>query len=228
MTSPLTHIALIMDGNRRWAKAEGLPTLEGHRRGYEKVKDVADWCIARGVKVMTIFAFSTENWQRTETEVGFLMDLVEQMFRKDLKTLHERGIRLKVLGGRDRLRPSILEALDEAQRSTQDNDILTLAVCFNYGGRQEIVDACKQIVRENIPIDQIDEQTISSRLYWSDMPAPDLIIRTSGEERISGFLLWECAYSEFYWTKTHWPAFSEEDLDRALDEYSARQRRYGA
>lgn len=228
MSSIPQHVAIIMDGNRRWAKAQGLPTLEGHRRGYENVKQVADWCIQRGVKVMTIFAFSTENWKRTEEEVGYLMNLVETMFRSDVKTLHERGIRLRVLGQRDRLRPSILEALDEAQRMTEQNTKLTLAVCFNYGGRQEIVDACKKIVQAGIPAEQIDEKTIASHLYWPDIPEPDLIIRTSGEERISGFLLWECAYSEFYWTQTHWPAFSEGDFEKALEEYAARQRRYGA
>ena len=217
-----------MDGNRRWATEQGVPKLEGHRQGYEKVKKVAEWCINRGVKVMTIFAFSTENWKRTDDEVGYLMNLVETMFRTDIKELHEQGIRLRVLGQRDRLRPSILEALDEAERITQGNDKLTLAVCFNYGGRQEIVDACKKIIQAGVPIDQISEATIASHLYWPDMPEPDLIIRTSGEERLSGFLLWECAYSEFYWTKTHWPAFSEEHFDQALEEYAARQRRYGA
>lgn len=228
MSSLPQHVAVIMDGNRRWANEQGLPKLEGHRQGYERVKKMAEWCIARGVKTMTIFAFSTENWKRADDEVGYLMNLVETMFRDDVQELHKQGIRLRVLGQRDRLRPSILAALDEAQERTKDNDVLTLAVCFNYGGRQEIVDACKQIVQSGVPADRIDEAMIASHLYWPNMPEPDLIIRTSGEERLSGFLLWECAYSEFYWTKTHWPAFSEEDFDRALQEYAARQRRYGA
>ncbi len=228
MSSLPHHIACILDGNRRWARAHGLPTLEGHRRGYDKVKDVADWCIARGIKVLTVFAFSTENWKRTEEEVGYLMNLVEAMFTRDLQELHGRGIRLRVLGGRDRLRPSILRALDEAQRVTKDNNKLTLAVCFNYGGHQEILDACKKMVSDGLSLDQMDEQALTSRLYWPDMPPPDLIIRTSGEQRLSGFLLWGCAYAELYWTETHWPAFSEVDLDQALAEYAARQRRYGA
>lgn len=228
MSSSPHHIGIIMDGNRRWAKAQGRPTMEGHRQGYEKVKEVTKWCIQKEVKILSIFAFSTENWKRTEEEIGYLMNLLEMFVRSDLKDLHEKNIRVRIIGKRDRLRPSILEALDEAERTTEHNTGLTLGICFNYGGRQEIVDACKKIIEQGIPADQLTEQTITSHLYWPDMPEPDLIIRTSGEERMSGFLLWECAYSELYWCQSHWPAFSEQDFDTALATYAERQRRYGA
>jgi undecaprenyl diphosphate synthase len=222
------HLAIIMDGNRRWAKERGLPSVEGHRRGYETLKQCGDWCLARGIETLTVFAFSTENWKRAADEVSFLMDLLERAFRDEAEFFLQRGVRVRVLGRRDGLRPSVLRAIENIEERTKDNDKLTLAVCFNYGGRAELVDAVKSIAVEGISAEAIDEGTIAKRLYWPNMPDPDLVIRTSGEERLSGFLLWQCAYSEFYWSRGHWPAFSEAELDTALGAFAERQRRYGA
>lgn len=221
------HLAIIMDGNRRWAKENGLPSLEGHRRGYDRMKLVGDWCLARKMEIVSVFAFSTENWDRTTEEVGYLMDLIELALQKELNYFHAKNIRIRVLGRREKLRPSVLRAIDQAEKATENNIAMTLCICLNYGGRSEIVDACQKIVRDGIPADQITEETIHQNLYWPDMPYPDLLIRTSGEERLSGFLLWEVAYSEFFWCQHHWPAFDEHDLDAALDSFIHRQRRFG-
>ena len=225
--SPVKHLAIIMDGNRRWAKAQGRPSLEGHYKGYETMKKLGDWCLDRGIAVVSVFAFSTENWDRTQEEIGYLMDLIELALGKELNYFMERGIRLRVIGRRERLRPSVLQAIDKAEHLTAQNTKCTLCICLNYGGRPEIVDAVKAIVRERIAVDRIDEKTIEQYLYWPDMPQPDLIIRTSGEERLSGFLLWESAYSELFWCQHTWPEFSEQDLDEALEAFASRQRRFG-
>lgn len=222
------HVAMIMDGNRRWAKEQGMPSIEGHRAGYEKMKQVGEWCLARGVQVLTVYAFSTENWKRSETEVGFLMTLLEHALEKELNYFIDRKIKLRVLGRREGFSNKILSLIDKAQEATKDFDAMTFAICLNYGGRQEIVDAVKEIVAEGMAPDVIDENSIAKRLYWPNMPDPDLVIRTSGEERLSGFLLWESAYSEFYWIKKNWPALEESDIDAALEEFATRQRRYGA
>lgn len=222
------HLAIIMDGNRRWAKDQGLPSFEGHRLGYERMKLVGDWCLERKIEILTVYAFSTENWKRAEDEVTFLMDLLERALKDEAEYYIKRGIRVRVLGRREGLRPSILRAIDDIEARTASHTKMTMAICLNYGGRSEIVDAVRDIVREGMMPDAIDEGTIAKRLYWPNMPDPDLLIRTSGEQRLSGFLLWECAYSEFFWCDHHWPAFDQKDLDAALEEYSARQRRYGA
>ncbi|MCK9360923.1 polyprenyl diphosphate synthase [Patescibacteria group bacterium] len=224
----LRHVAMIMDGNRRWAKEQGLPSIEGHRAGYEKMKQVGEWCLARGIEVLTVYAFSTENWKRSETEVGFLMSLLEHALEKELNYFIDRKIKLRVLGRREGFSDKILSLIDKAQEATKDFDAMTFAICLNYGGRSEIVDAVKEIVAEGLEPEMIDENSIAKRLYWPHMPDPDLIIRTSGEERLSGFLLWEAAYSEFYWINKHWPALEESDIDAAFGEYASRQRRYGA
>lgn len=226
-TSSVKHLALIMDGNRRWAKEHGLPSFEGHRAGYERMKEVGEWCLARGVEVLTVFAFSTENWKRTQEEVSYLMDLLELALNKELDFFKQKNVRIRVLGRREGLRPSIQRAIEQAEAQTENNTAMTFAICLNYGGRPEITDAVKRIVRDGLSPEEVTEEAIASRLYWSDMPDPDLVIRTSGEERISGFLLWECAYSEFYWCQKHWPDFSEQELDEALATYGERQRRYG-
>lgn len=223
----LEHLAIIMDGNRRWAKEHGFPALEGHRAGYERMKEAGDWCLDRGIKTLSVFAFSTENWKRSEEEVGWLMDLLEEALTKELASFHQKGVRLKIIGRREGLRPSILRAIDHAEELTKNNTRATFAICLNYGGRLEIVDACRKLVEKGMKAEDIDEKAIQSAMYWPDMPDPDLVIRTSGEERISGFLLWECAYSEFYWCEQHWPDFDEQELDKALEEYATRQRRYG-
>lgn len=224
----LRHVAMIMDGNRRWAKERGLPPIEGHRAGYEKMKEVGEWCLKRGIQVLTVYAFSTENWKRSETEVGFLMSLLEFALEKELNYFIDRKIRLRVLGRREGFSPKIVELIAKAEKATEDFDAMTFAICLNYGGRTEIVDAVKEIVAEGLEPEMIDETSIAKRLYWPHMPDPDLIIRTSGEERLSGFLLWESAYSEFYWVKKNWPALEEADVDAAFEEFASRQRRYGA
>lgn len=225
--APLRHLAVIMDGNRRWAKERGLPGIKGHQTGYDTLKAIGDACLARGIEVFSVFAFSTENWKRTDEEVGFLMDLLERALRDELAEFKRKGVRIRVLGRREGVRPSVLKAIEAAEQETAENDKLTFCICFNYGGRAEIVDACKKLVEEGVPTDEIDEAVIQKHLYWGSMPDPDLIIRTSGEERLSGFLLWQAAYSEFYWTEKNWPDFDEAELDKALAAYGERQRRYG-
>jgi undecaprenyl diphosphate synthase len=226
-TPALKHLALIMDGNRRFARERGLPTLEGHRAGYQTVKKLGDWCLARRIEVVTLWAFSTENWKRAQDEVGYLMDLLEWSLRNDVGEFDKKGIRLKVIGQRDRLRPSIIEGINNAEERTKNNTKMTLVIALNYGGRTEIIDAMKRLVQAGISVDQIDEAKVTSAMYWPDMPEPDLIIRTSGEERLSGFLLWQAPYAELFWCKKNWPDFSEQDLDTALEDYTNRQRRYG-
>ncbi|MFA5129911.1 MAG: polyprenyl diphosphate synthase [Patescibacteria group bacterium] len=225
--SPVKHLAIIMDGNRRWAKERGLPSLKGHQAGYEALKNLGDACLNRGIETITVFAFSTENWKRTQEEVGYLMDLIELALRNELDFFDSRNIRIKVIGRRDGLRPSVLEAIENAEKKTASNTKATLCIAVNYGGQAEIVDAVKALVADGVAADAIDEKAITSRMYWPDMPAPELIIRTSGEERLSGFLLWQSAYSEFYWCKKHWPDFDEHELDSALEEFAIRQRRFG-
>lgn len=226
-TPPLRHLAIIMDGNRRWAKEKGAPSLQGHRAGYDALKRIGDACIDRGIEILTVFAFSTENWKRTQEEVGYLMDLLEQGLRTELDYFAAKGTRIRVLGRRDGLRPSVREAIQDAEAKTASHTKCTLCLCLNYGGRLEIVDACKRLIADGVPPEQVDEAAVQARMYWPDMPDPDLVIRTSGEERVSGFLLWELAYSEMYWCKKHWPDFDEAELDAALAEYASRQRRYG-
>lgn len=223
----LSHIGFIMDGNRRWARARGLPTLEGHRRGYDKLKDVGGWCIDRGIRQMTVYAFSTENWNRSKEEVAYLMELLEQGLRNEVESFLERGIRLRVIGRRHGLPSGVLDAIDHAERQTLACEKGTLYVAINYGGRPEIIDAVNA-AREHIPPNApLTEDDLSKHLYAPEVASVDLIIRTSGEQRTSGFLLWQAAYSELYFTAVHWPDFSEADLDGALSWYTDRDRRFG-
>jgi undecaprenyl diphosphate synthase len=228
METSLRHIAIIMDGNRRWAKERGLSSLEGHRAGYERLKEVAEWIFDRGITTLTVFAFSTENWKRTQEEVGYLMDLLEFALTNELHRFMERGIRLRIIGRREGFRPSILRAIEVAEKETAGNTRGTIGLCINYGGRLEIVDACRRLITEGVAAEEVTEERVSAAMYWPEMPAPDLLIRTSGEERTSGFLTWESVYSELFWVKKHWPDFDEAELDRAIEEYSARERRYGS
>lgn len=221
------HIAFIMDGNRRWARSNGLPTLEGHRHGYNKLKEVADWCLARGIRQMTVFAFSTENWNRSKEEVDYLMGLLHFALTKELGEFNQRGIRLKIIGRREGLPPNVAAAIPEAEKATADNKNGTLYIAINYGGQAEIVDAARKVILSGTKPEELDEEKFRNFLYAPEASDPDLIIRTSGEQRTSGFLTYQAAYSELYFTPTHWPAFSENDLDGALDWYKNRDRRYG-
>lgn len=221
------HIGIIMDGNRRWAKERGLPSLEGHHQGYEKLKEIAKLCFKRGVKVLTVFAFSTENWDRSKEEVSYLMALLKMAVKEALDEFHKDNIRMKISGRINQLSKDLQEAITETVEKTRNNTKGILNLALNYGGRPEIIDAIKEIIDKNIPAQKIDEKIVKENLYMSDLPDPELIIRTSGEKRLSGFLLWESAYSELYFTKKYWPDFNEKDLDEALQEYDRRERRFG-
>ena len=223
----IKHIAFIMDGNRRWAKSKGLPSLEGHRRGYDKMKDVGDWCIKRGIKHITVYAFSTENWKRSKVEVDYLMRLLENALTKELNEFHKRGIRLKVIGSRDRLPKSVVKAIDNAEAETAKNKKGILNMAINYGGRLEIVKAVKKIIDQKKSAKSVDEDLISKNIWTAGQPDPDIVVRTSGEQRLSGFLTWQAVYSELFFVKHHWPAFTEKNLDDILNDYHTRNRRFG-
>lgn len=221
------HIAVIMDGNRRWAKEKGLPTLEGHRKGYGTVKKVAQWCLDRNIKILTVFAFSTENWNRSKKEVNYLMNLLKCGLRNDVNVFDKKNIRLNVLGRIEGLPKGLQKEIKRAVAKTKNNTKAVLNLAINYGGRAEIVDTVKQIIDKKIPAKDITESIIAQNLYTKDILDPDLIIRTSGEMRASGFLPWQGAYSELHFCKTYWPDFSEADFDEALNEFNKRQRRFG-
>lgn len=225
--APLTHLGIILDGNRTWARARGLPTFEGHRRGYDRLKEFGDWCIARGIPVVTAFAFSTENWNRAPDEVAYLMELLELALGREVGEFDKRGVRLKVIGRREGLPEAIIRAADAAEERTKNNTKITLQLAINYGGRPEIVDAAKRAIASGMRPDDLTEERFASFLYGQGVPDPDLIIRTAGHQRISGFLLWGAAYSEFHFTPTLWPDFSEKDLDAALEDYANRTRKFG-
>ena len=217
-----------MDGNRRWAKERGLPAFEGHRAGYENLKRVGDWCLETGVEFLTVFGFSTENWKRSGEEVNFLMQLFQRAVTVELDEFDKKGIRLRILGRREGLPPALVEAFANAEKKTAQNTRATLSLAINYGGRAELVDAMKALIRNGASETDITEEVISEELTTHDLPDPDLIIRTSGEERLSGFLPWQSVYSEFMFFTAHWPAFSREDFNRMLATFAERQRRYGA
>jgi undecaprenyl diphosphate synthase len=222
------HLGIILDGNRRWAKEKGLPAFEGHRRGYEKLKEVGTWCKEKGVKILTVFAFSTENWDRSKKEVDYLMKLLSQAFEKrDVSRLDKQGIRIKVIGQKEGLSKQLQEKIKKAEEQTKNNKEGIFNLAINYGGRLEIIEAIKKIMRKNINPEKITEEIIGQNIWTAGMPDPDLIIRTSGEQRTSGFLTWQSVYSELYFCKKYWPDFSEKDLDEAFEEYSRRQRRFG-
>jgi undecaprenyl diphosphate synthase len=221
------HLGLILDGNRRWAKAQGLPTLEGHRAGYGNLKTIGKAAIERGVKYVSAYVFSTENWNRTEEEVSYLMKLLLWVAKNEVEELHKENIRVRFLGSEERLSPQVLKAIKNAEEKTKNNTAGTLALCLNYGGHQEIVDATRRMVADGLKADQITKEVLEKHLYTPDIPPLDLIIRTSGEQRISNFMLWRAAYSELLFVNKHWPAFTVDDLDAALAEYASRQRRFG-
>jgi len=221
------HIAFIVDGNRRWARERGLPTLEGHRRGFNVMKRVVGWCMKRGVNILTFYIFSTENWNRSPEEVDYLMNrLFTGLFAVDIRGLHKRGIKVLASGQRKRLPEALRIHVQEAEELTKNNVKGTVVFALSYGGRGEIVDAVRRIVKNKTPLSKIDEGLIQKNLYTPDIPYPDLVIRTS-EQRLSNFLLWQSAYSELRFLKKYWPDFKEENLERILKEYSNRERRFG-
>jgi len=222
------HVAIIMDGNGRWASKRGLPRLAGHRAGTENLRTIIESSVEFGVKYLTIFAFSTENWDRPRREIKGLMNIFQNMLDKELQNLHENGVQLRHLGRLERIDPQLQEKVHEAIQLTQDNQQLILNVAFNYGGRDEILHAVKEIIAEDIPAEEIDETLFSQHLYTAGSPDPDFIIRTSGEYRCSNFLIWQGAYAEWYFTPTYWPDFDKEDYLKALRAFSQRERRFGA
>lgn len=222
------HLGIIIDGNRRWAKEKGLPSFEGHKRGLEKVKKAGNWAWDRGVKILTIYCFSTENWKRSEKEVKYLMLLLGDVLKKEIiESYHKKGIKVKIIGQKERLSKSLRKLVDDAETLTKNNKKGTLNLAISYGGRVEIVEAVKKIVEKKIPANKINEELINKNLWTEGIDYPDLIIRTGGERRLSNFLTWQSAYSELYFIDKYWPAFGESDLDRALSDYSDRHRRFG-
>lgn len=218
------HLGIILDGNRRWAREKGLPSFEGHKRGLEKAKELIIWSKNKGIKILTLFVFSTENWKRKKNEINFLMKLAQKAFNSDFKKFKKEGIRIKVIGQRERLPKSLQKAISESERLTKNNKDLIVNFALSYGGRAEIVSAIKNIIKKKIPPSEITEETIKENLWTSDL---DLLIRTGKEQRISNFLIWQAAYSELYFFPKYWPDFNENDLDIALAEYANRQRRFG-
>lgn len=230
MTEPLViprHLGYIIDGNRRWAKQHGLPTYEGHLAGYNVLKEVALENLSLGVEYMSIYIFSTENWSRSQQEVKGLMSLILRLFTTDADMFDSYNVRLKVLGGRDRLDIKILKAIDSLEARTANNTAGTLVICLNYGGQSEIVDAVKAIVRSGVDADDITADLIAENLYDAEVPPVDMIVRTSGEKRLSNFMLWRAAYSEFLFLDKLWPDMTKEDVTAIIKEYSKRNRRFG-
>jgi len=225
------HVAIIMDGNGRWAAARGLPRGEGHRRGVEALRRTVRAAGDLGIDFLTIFSFSAENWSRPAAEIRELMGLLRRFIRHDLADLHRRGVRVRVIGERDDLDPDIRRLLEEAEELTRENSKLVLVVAFNYGARQEIARAARRIaaavVAGDLSIDAITADTLARHLDAPDLPDPDLIIRTSGEQRLSNFLLWQAAYSELVFVPTYWPDFDRAALESAIIEYRRRERRFG-
>jgi undecaprenyl diphosphate synthase len=225
------HVAIIMDGNRRWARARGLPAAAGHREGAKAVRRAVEGCARAGVRILTLYAFSAENWGRPAAEVSELMNLMRLYIRNELDTLHKNGIRVRMIGERARFAPDILDLIEEAEQRTRHNTTLDLVVALNYGGRQELARAAQCLARRvqagELAVEAIDEATIASTLYTDGVPDPDLLIRTGGEQRISNFLLWQLAYTELVFLPVSWPDFTAVHLGAAIQDYAGRERRYG-
>ncbi len=234
-TSPIAgprHVAIIMDGNGRWAQARGRPRLFGHHAGARRVREVVEACPGLGIKYLTVFAFSTENWKRTQVEVAGLMSLFRRYIVKETNTLKDNGIRVRFIGDRVRLDTKLTELMDTLERETQNNDLVHLTVALNYGGRDEVARATKRLARDVadgvLRPEDVDEETLPKYLDTRVLPDPDLVIRTSGEARISNFLLWQSAYSEYEFIDTLWPDFTAAELERLCRNYGSRERRFGA
>jgi len=222
------HIAIIMDGNGRWAQKRGLPRLEGHQAGVENLRSAIEYFNKLGIKYLTLYGFSTENWKRPKAEIDGLLSLLQEAIDAETLKLHKKGIRIRHLGRLDGFSPGLQRAITKAVELTKDNKGMTVSLAFDYGGRVEILDAVRKIIEEGIPPQKIDEQLFDSYLYTAGLPEVDLVIRTAGELRISNFLIWQAAYSEYYFTEVFWPDFDNKEIDKALLAYSRRQRRFGA
>lgn len=227
LSNPPYHVGIIMDGNGRWAKLRGKPRIEGHRAGTENLRRILEHSVEFGVKMLTIYAFSTENWKRPPLEVMGLMNILENVIDRELPELHKNGVQLRHLGKLEKLKPAIREKVKYAIELTKNNDRLILNVAFNYGGRDEIVQAVQNLIRDNINPDDVTEDLLSKYMYTGASPDPDLIIRTSGEFRTSNFLIWQAAYAEYYVTPVYWPDFDKDEYYKALHTFSQRDRRYG-
>lgn len=221
------HVAIIMDGNGRWARARGLPRLAGHRAGTENLRTIVESCVEFGIKYLTIYAFSTENWSRPEDEVEGLMNIFDDVFDRELAELHRQGAQLRHIGRMEGVRESMQKKIKNGVEVTKKNDRLILNVAFNYGGRDEIVHAVQELIRADIDPDEVTDEIVSQAMFTAESPDPDLVIRTSGELRISNFLLWQAAYAEWYFPKVFWPDFGREELLEAIREYNRRDRRFG-
>lgn len=221
------HVAIIMDGNRRWARLRGLPELDGHAAGVEAIRELLRHAVRRGVPVMTLYAFSRENWARSDEEVTGLFGLLEAAVRSETAELRAQGVRIRLLGRLDELPKATRESIEEALGATAGGERLLLNIAFNYAGRTELVDAFRRLVARGVPADEIDEAAISASLYTAGLPDPDLVIRTGGEQRLSNFLIWQSAYAELYTCEALWPDFGPDAFDAALLEFARRHRRFG-
>lgn len=221
------HLGIIMDGNGRWAQARGLPRLAGHRAGTENIRRVLEACVEFGIKFLTIYAFSTENWGRPQEEVRGLMHILSEYIQREVSELHRNGVQLRHSGRLAGISDEMQEQIRDALELTKHNDRIILNVAFNYGGRAEIIDAIRRLLSDGVAPEQVDEALINRYLYTAGLPDPDLIVRTGGEMRISNFLIWQAAYAEYYATPTYWPDFDRDELYRALQAYAQRDRRFG-
>ena len=227
LTKIPTHVAIIMDGNGRWARQRGLPRLAGHREGVENMRRVLTSSVEFGIQVLTIYAFSTENWGRPEDEVKGLLGIIDEVLQREVPEMHKNGVRLRHLGSLEGIGERTREGVRRAIELTKNNERITLNVAFNYGGRAEILDAIRKMIADRVAPEQVNEALFSNYLYSAGLPDPDLIIRTAGEMRLSNFLIWQSAYSEYYTTMTLWPDFDKQELYKALLAFGQRQRRFG-
>lgn len=226
MNKPV-HIAIIMDGNGRWAQLRGLPRVAGHKEGISAIRRTVKASVDYGISYLTLYSFSTENWKRPESEVRFLFELMEDALKKEMEALHSQNIKVKFIGRIEHLPLNLQKIISDTENLTKNNTSLNLTFALNYGGRQEIVDAIKKIIKTGSKIKDIDETNFQKFLYFPELPDVDLMIRTAGEQRLSNFLIWQSTYAEFYFTQTLWPDFSEKDFKMALEEFSKRKRRFG-
>lgn len=225
--APPKHLGFILDGNRRWARSQGLSPFEGHQKGFSTLKDIASACFEKGVGYVSAYVFSTENWKREASEVSYLMNLLLRMAKRELKFALKNDIRLRFAGRRNIISQSVLRAIEKAERETEHLTKGTLIFCLDYGGQQEMVDAARQCIVDGLSVDSITVEAISERLYAPDVPPVDMIVRTSGEQRISNFMLWRAAYSELLFIEKHWPEMTKDDVTDIIETYKKRARRFG-